>query len=171
MKGMIVNMKLDRNSIEDIIGLTPIQEGMLFHYLYNRDSEQYFEQLSISLEGNINVDKIREAWNFVINANSMLRTIFRWNNIEKPVQIILKSKLVQITEYDFSYEEKNVQESLLNKTKENDRNSKIDIGFEPFRISLCKLCENEFEMILSYHHIILDGWSTAIIIKEFLILT
>jgi len=167
MKGMIVNMKLDRNSIEDIIGLTPIQEGMLFHYLYNRDSEQYFEQLSISLEGNINVDKIREAWNFVINANSMLRTIFRWDNIEKPIQIILKSKPVQITEHDFSYEEKNVQESLLNKTKENDRKSKIDIGLEPFRISLCKLCENEFEMILSYHHIILDGWSTAIIIKEF----
>lgn len=160
--------KLDKENVEDILALTPLQEGMLFHYLTNPDSEQYFEQLSLRIEGKIDNEMVKEAWNFVIKSNEMLRTLFRWEKIEKPLQIVLKDYEVPINFYDLHNEEYSDKEALISKIREEDRNNKINISEEPFRISLYKISEKEYEMIISNHHIIYDGWSNGIILKEFM---
>jgi hypothetical protein len=53
--------KPDKRNIESILGLTPIQEEMLFHYLKDTGSEQYFEQLSLEISGEINVDLFEKS--------------------------------------------------------------------------------------------------------------
>jgi hypothetical protein len=94
--------RLDKKSIEDILALTPMQEGMLFHYLKNLGSDHYFEQLSLEISGEIDTQRFETAWNFVINTNEMLRTVFRWEKVENPVQLILKDHNLQPEYYDFS---------------------------------------------------------------------
>ena len=47
--------KLDKQDIENILALTPLQEGMLFHYLQDPRSGLYFEQLSLEISGEIDV--------------------------------------------------------------------------------------------------------------------
>ena len=74
----IIMNKLARKDIEDIFALTAMQEGMLFHYLKEPESDVYFEQLSLSLVGDINTEIFEQAWNFVVQTNEMLRTMFRW---------------------------------------------------------------------------------------------
>ncbi|MCX7920711.1 MAG: amino acid adenylation domain-containing protein [Clostridia bacterium] len=164
---MIISDKLDKANVEDILALTPTQEGMLFHYLNEPESDQYFEQLSITLTGNTDIQKLKEAWEFVVQTNEMLRTIFRWTGLKKPVQIVLKNYSPKILEYDFSNAEKEVQDILVGELKKNDKKNRIDITTEPCRILLCKLNDSEYEMIISNHHIIYDGWSTGILLKEF----
>ena len=94
--------KIDKKNIEDILPLTPMQEGMLFHYLKEPKSDHYFEQLRLEIAGEIEFHLFEKAWNFVIETNEMLRAAFRWEKIENPIQIILKRHQLQPKYYDLS---------------------------------------------------------------------
>lgn len=87
--------KIDKSNIEEILSLSPMQEGMLFHYLTEPHSEQYFEQLSLRLLGEINMEIFEKAWEFVTYNNDMLRTLFRWDKLDKPIQLVLKNTTQQ----------------------------------------------------------------------------
>ena len=78
--------KIAGKDIEDIATLTPLQEGMLFHYLKNPENDHYFEQLSLEVSAKIDVEIFEKAWNAVIETNKMLRTSFRWEKLNKPAQ-------------------------------------------------------------------------------------
>lgn len=160
--------KLDKQNVEDMLPLTPLQEGMLFYYLNEPESELYFEQLSFRLEGDIRMDAFMEAWQFVVISNQMLRAVYRWQGIERPVQIVLKEMTPPIREYDFSNSSGENQQKLLDELKEKDRKERIDISDQPYRILCCKLGHDTCEMVFSSYHIIYDGWSNGIILREFL---
>ncbi|MFJ7184003.1 non-ribosomal peptide synthetase, partial [Lysinibacillus xylanilyticus] len=162
-----MNVKIDKNNIEDILNLTHTQEGMLFHYIKDI-STQYHEQLSLAIEGDLDITIMQSSWNHVIKTNEMLRTIFRWKNIDRPVQIVLKNHKVDIKYYDFSLLDKNQISKEISKIKEMDLNKKIDITQETIRVILCKLDIEKYEMIISNHHILYDGWSNANIYRELL---
>lgn len=157
---------MNRQDIEDILPLTPMQESMLFQHLKEPDSQLHFEQTCYRLTGEVEVDKVREAWNAAAAANEMLRTVFRWQGLKTPVQVIFKNRPVPITEIDLSQLSHETRQYQLNQIKKHDRQKKLDLAGQPLRVILCKLAENNYEMIVSNHHIIYDGWSNVIILKE-----
>ncbi|AEY65543.1 non-ribosomal peptide synthetase [Clostridium sp. BNL1100] len=161
------NKKLDKKNIEDILALTPMQEGILFHYISNPKSRQYFEQLSLRLNGPFDLEVLQKTWNFVAENNEILRTFFRWDKLEKPVQIVLRNYEIPVRYYDISMIDKNIKIKNLEEIKLKDREESLNISKEPFRITFCKLEVDNFEMIISNHHILYDGWSNAILLKEF----
>ncbi|MCB2311586.1 amino acid adenylation domain-containing protein [Clostridium tagluense] len=156
--------KLDRNNIEDVMSLTSMQQGMLFHYIKDKQSTEYHEQLSLTINGNVNRDLLQKTWDFIVENNEMLRTIFRWKGIDKPVQLVLKKHQVLIQYKDFT-KELDKDKSIEN-IKLKDLSYRIDITKETLRIYLCKLKEDKYEIIISNHHILYDGWSNGIILKE-----
>ncbi|UCH98454.1 MAG: hypothetical protein JSV88_16855 [Candidatus Aminicenantes bacterium] len=162
--------KLEKKNIEDILSLTPMQEGMLFHYLEDPGSDFYFEQLSLDISGDIEIPAFEQAWNFVIETNEMLRTVFRWEKVERPMQIVLKKYKLQPRYYDCSEPGGDARDKkqVLEEIKERDRKEKFDLRDVPFRVTLCRIDRGRYEMIISNHHILYDGWSNSIIIKEFL---
>ncbi|TCS97011.1 non-ribosomal peptide synthetase [Hazenella coriacea] len=161
-------VKLSKENVEDILSLTPIQEGILFHHLKNPHSDEYFEQLSIEITGEVNEGIFRQAWESVIRTNEMLRTLFRWEKVTAPVQIILKEYPLQLEIYDLQMNDEEQKRAILEKIKVKDRDKKFDLNDVPFRITLCKLEEEKYEMMISNHHILYDGWSNGILLKEFL---
>ncbi|MBN3360519.1 non-ribosomal peptide synthetase, partial [Clostridium botulinum] len=161
---MRIENKLDRSNVENFMSLTSLQQGMLFHYINDKKSTEYHEQLSLTIDGDLKLDLLEKAWNIVIENNEMLRTIFRWKGIDKPVQIVLKKHKVSIQYVDFKHEKD--KDKAINEIKTKDLNERIDITRETLRIYLCKLDENIHEMIISNHHILYDGWSNGIILKE-----
>jgi hypothetical protein len=94
-------MKIDKRNIEDIIALSPMQEGLLFHYLKEPQSDLYFEQLSLKISGKMDRLIFEKAWSIVIDTNEMLRTVFLWENVQKPVQVVLKENKFKPIYYDF----------------------------------------------------------------------
>ncbi|MGD2093142.1 MAG: amino acid adenylation domain-containing protein [Candidatus Aminicenantes bacterium] len=159
--------ELEKQNIEDIFALTPMQEGMLYHYLKSPRNDQYFEQLSLGITGKVDVELFERAWDFVIETNDMMRTVFRWEKLEKPVQITLKEHKFKLAYYDFSGKDVDKKQKCLEKIKAKDRKKQFNLREVSFRLKLCKVEEKNYEMIISNHHILYDGWSNGIILEEF----
>lgn len=164
---MKTDIKIDKMEIEDIIALTPMQLGMLFQYLKEPESEQYNEQLVLNIKGKIDIGFFKKAWNFVAQSNELLRTVFRWDKMNQPIQVILKKHVVNITFYDLSNKKTELKKQLVETIKKNDIKCKFDLQYVSFKVILCKLKECQYVIIISNHHILYDGWSTSIILKEF----
>lgn len=148
-----------KKDIQDIAALSPIQQGMLFHYLNQPDSDAYFEQLSLTIDGEIDNNRFTQAWQTVVQKNGVLRTCFKWESLEKPVQLVLKHH-----EPDIRFSHSQEDPDLI---KQNDRRNRFNLTQVPFRITLCTLNSGTSELIISHHHILFDGWSTGILLKEF----
>jgi tyrocidine synthetase-3 len=162
------DFKLDKKNIENIFDLTALQEGMLFHYLNSAKSNIYCAQLSLEIDGLIIKDYFQEAWNKVIENNEMLRIVFRWEKLSKPIQIILKEINVDIRYCDFTGKESSVIDTDIQDIKLKDYTEGFDLREVPFRLTLCKLNNNKYNLLISNHHIIYDGWSNGIILNEFI---
>ena len=155
--------KLDKANVEDILSLTSTQAGMLFHYISENDSQLYYEQLCIRFSGRIDDICFRNAWGKVVQDNEILRSVFRWEGLENPVQIILKQKEIPIIIMHDRQLSNNEQIEFL----KNDLKKGIDIARDPFRITLINSSTDSI-MIVTSHHILFDGWSNSIILNEFL---
>ncbi|MCP5048588.1 MAG: hypothetical protein GY940_15570, partial [bacterium] len=159
--------RVESKNIENIIALTPLQEGMLVHYLKEPGRGHYFEQLSLTINGQIDFNCFREAWNTVVKTNAMLRTRFKWKKVKAPVQIILKNHQVPVAFHDLSTRDTGEKHPLLKEIKDKDRSDGFDLTSVPFRITLCKIEEGQYEIIISNHHILYDGWSNRVILEDF----
>ncbi|UCH94257.1 MAG: amino acid adenylation domain-containing protein [Candidatus Aminicenantes bacterium] len=158
-------MKIDQKNIENILALTPMQEGMLFHYLKDPENHYYFEQLSLQVSGSVDIHCLEQAWNLVIETNEMLRTVFRWQKLKEPTQIILKAHRVTLRYYERDGRDTH---QWIEEIKARDRNETFDLQQVPFRVTLGKIDTQRYIMIISHHHILYDGWSTGIVLTEFL---
>ncbi len=140
---------------------------MLFHYLKNPGDQRYIEQLFLEINGNFDERLFEKSWNWVVAANEILRTLFRWENVSSPVQVILKEH--RITPAHFNLLNTNAAEKsrLLEEIKRKDREDSFDLREVPFRVTLCKIDAGEYLVIISHHHILYDGWSSGIIVREF----
>jgi len=168
MKAMRIGSqeKINSQDVDDILPLTPMQESMLFQHLKEPHSQLYSQQTCYQLTGDVKVTQLRDAWNVVAAANEMLRTVFRWQGLKKPVQVILKNPALAIKEIDLSQLSREARRHQLGKIKKQDRQKRLDLSSQLFRVILCKMAENKYEMIVSNHHIIYDGWSNIIILQE-----
>lgn len=157
--------KINKSNVEDILALTSLQEGMLFHHLQDPQSDEYFEQLCIQLNTeNIEAILVEKALEYITKNNGALRTLFRWEKVDNPIQIVLKKHLVDFRYIDGTNEED--IEGFQQKIKVLDRLEKFDLRSVPFRATLCKMTTQTYMLIISHHHILYDGWSMGIIMKE-----
>jgi tyrocidine synthetase-3 len=158
---------LKQTTLEDMLALTPLQEGMLYHYLKDHSSGCYTVQLTVEVSGRLDVKRAEKAWNRVVQSNEVLRTLFRWEKLNEPVQIVMKPLRFKPKYRDFSTFDREQKEFAVEDLKKRDKEESSDLRDVPFMVTLCKLETLRHIMIISSHHILYDGWSTAIILKEF----
>jgi amino acid adenylation domain-containing protein/non-ribosomal peptide synthase protein (TIGR01720 family) len=158
-------MKSD--SIQDIYELSPLQQGILFHSLYAPESAVYFVQLCYSLKGNFNVVAFEQAWQEVVNRHTVLRTAFYWENLEKPLQVVHREVKVSLIQHDWRDINSNEEPQKLQEFLESDRTANFDLT-QPclMRLNLIRCNDDCYYFVWSKHHLILDGWSTALVLKE-----
>jgi amino acid adenylation domain-containing protein len=158
---------VDKKNIQEILALTPLQEGLLYHYRQQPESEAYREQLCLEITGEIDRLLFDKTWQEIVHTNEMMRTRYRWERMEKPVQIVMKNHRLEPVYEDLSLENARQKELRREEIREKERKKKFDLRDVPVRITLVKIEKNEYEIIIGNHHIQFDGWSTGIILKEF----
>ncbi|MGM9977963.1 MAG: amino acid adenylation domain-containing protein [Clostridium sp.] len=155
------------DNIENIYPLTPMQEGMLYHKLLDRNSTAYTVQDVFELNGSIDLDKLIEAFDVILYKHEVLRTSIMFNGLEKHKQVILKNRKIQYFVIDISSEE-NLEE-IIEEIKKNDIKEGFDLENDSlFRIKILKQAKDKYKMIMTFHHIIIDGWCMPIIISDIL---
>uniref|UniRef100_UPI000B29B220 non-ribosomal peptide synthetase n=1 Tax=Abyssisolibacter fermentans TaxID=1766203 RepID=UPI000B29B220 len=160
---------LKKSDIKDIYSLSPMQEGMLFHYIMDKTSTAYFEQTVIGIEGTLDVDLVEKSFNKLIEKYDVLRTIFIYKGTKKPRQVVIKKRKAKISFNDISHQEENKKAKFIEAFKEEDRKKGFDLEKNVLmRISIIKIQEEGYKLIWSHHHIIMDGWCLGIIVKDFL---
>ncbi|MEA5525868.1 non-ribosomal peptide synthetase [Nodularia spumigena] len=154
-------------SIEDLYELSPMQQGMLFHTLYAPESEVYFEQLLCILSGELNFPAFQKAWEQVVARHSILRSSFFWEEIEKPLQMVSKQVDLPWEKMDWRHLTSDEQQKNLENFLVSDRHKGFDLNQAPLmRFTIIQLTENTYQFIWSHHHILFDGWSMQIVLKE-----
>jgi amino acid adenylation domain-containing protein/non-ribosomal peptide synthase protein (TIGR01720 family) len=157
---------LSKENIQNIYPLSPMQEGMFFHALYEPNSSVYFEQTSYRLHGSLNIKLVEKSLNELFKRYDILRTIFSKKKSEKLLQIVLKERMV-----DFFYEDisgREDKEEYVVNFRERDKKNVFDLTRDVLmRVAVLQTSAEEYEFIWSHHHILMDGWCMGILISEF----
>ena len=144
-----------KSDIKDAYPLTSMQEGMLYHYLMGERNADHFKQISYRIVGEIDLDLFERALNILIQRYDPLRTIFVFEKVKKPLQVVLKKRNARIHFQDISSLEEEEKQSYVEEFKNKDRKQGFDLSKDILmRYSVLKLSETVFEIIMLHHHII-----------------
>ena len=158
--------RMDREAVERIYPLRPLQQGMLFHELTAAGGvSPYFRQVSFSLCGAVDATACEAAWNRLLERHALLRSVFDYERTAQPLQIVLKQQTV-----DFSFEDLEGADAAarIDDYRRTDTRRGFDLRCDRLmRVRLFRLGRDRFELVWSHPHILLDGWSGAILLEEF----
>ena len=153
-------------NIEDVYPLSPLQEGLLFHGLYGPEEGVYVAQLSCKTR-DVDVVAIQRAWQKIIDRHPPFRTAFVWKNVEKPLQVVQRHVTLPFQFEDWRGLSSIEQQERLDTYLDADRRRGFQLNKAPLlRVALFQLNDNCHQLVLSNHHIIVDGWSLALVFKE-----
>ena len=153
--------------VENIYPLSPVQQGILFHSVYAQQLGLYLQQLGCTFRGGLDLTAFRRAWQAVIDRHGVLRTSFYWEDVEQPLQLVHRRVEVPLQEYDWRGLNAAEQDEQLKLFWEQDRQLGFDFSAAPLmRLSLIRMDEEVYHFLWSVHHILLDGWSNALVMKE-----
>ena len=160
--------KTRKELIESLYRLSGLQQGMLFHGLYNEGKGAYSEQMLCDFV-NLDIDILKESWEFIFKRHSILRTGFIHNEVSVPVQCVYREVKLPLEILDYRGMSKAEQEEALKKYEEDDRKKGFDFNTPPLiRFGLIRLSEDRYRMLWSWHHILFDGWSLPVLMEEFM---
>jgi amino acid adenylation domain-containing protein len=155
-----------KENIKDIYALSPLQAGMFFHALYEPTSPAFFEQMSYRFRGALNLSCVEQSLDELMKRYDILRTVFIQKAAHDPLQVVLKERKIDFRYQDISGRED--KEDYLNHYKAGDRKNVFDLGKDSLmRVAVLRLDAEEHEFTWSFHHILMDGWCTGILVSDF----
>ncbi len=155
------------SGIEAVYPLTPAQEGILFHVLYEESAPLYVQQYSVRLSGSVDVETLKRSWGMVTGRHQALRALFVWEGREQPLQVIRTDVDLEWFVEDWRGKPSEEQTALLDSFLGKDRNRGFALDQAPLmRFALFRLADEEYHFVWSHHHLILDGWSLGLVVAD-----
>ena len=155
------------HDIVDVLPLTPLQQGLLFHARYAPDSgdDVYAVQMDITIAGPLDSRRLREAVDAVIRRHPNLVARFS-EQFGEPVQIIPADPVMAWRYLDLRWDDQK-SDAEIEQLCAAERAAVCDLAERsPFRAALIRTAANEHRFVLTNHHIVLDGWSKPILLQE-----
>jgi len=169
LKDILLTNHIDEKNIKEIYPLSPTQEGMLFHSIYDSHSAAFLQVDSFSITGDFNVDIFIKSWNILLKRYDVFRTIYLYKGLENPLQIVLNEREIEYVYKNISSLNKDQQKSFIAKCKQEEIARKFDLTNDVLmKLNIIELDESNFEVIWTRHHILMDGWCSEIIINDLL---
>ncbi len=161
------SLPLAADAVEDIYTLSPMQQGMLFHTLYEQTAGDYINQIRVTADG-LDVARFQQAWDATVQAHDVLRSGFFWEGqLEWPCQVVYREARLPIEHLDWRAMPE--RELELQNLQESQRRQGFDLAKAPLvRLVLVRTDEQRHELIYTSHHILMDGWSNSRLFGEVL---
>ncbi|HCI1839254.1 TPA: non-ribosomal peptide synthase/polyketide synthase [Pseudomonas aeruginosa] len=153
--------------VEDLYPLSPMQQGMLFHSLYQQEAGDYINQLRVDIDG-LHPESFRAAWQAALDEHDVLRSGFLWQGaFETPLQVVRKRVEVPFSVLDWRGREDLA--AALDELAAGEGRPGFDLSEAPLlRLVLVRTDEERYHLIYTNHHILMDGWSNSQLLGEVL---
>jgi len=159
--------KKQKSQLEAILPLTGMQEGMLYHKLLNPESSEYVIQTILSIKSHVSEEILRQSFDILMKKHQALRTSIVHKEVSQPRQVVFKERTLAFIVLDLS--DRDTSEEVLQEIYKQDVSRGFDLEEDPLmRITLVKRSTEDYRLVMSYHHIIMDGWCASIIMNDFL---
>lgn len=154
-------------NVEDVLPLSPTQAGMLYHTASAPRSGVYVEQITCLIDGALDVGEFQAAWQDVLARHTALRTAFLWDGLDEPLQVVRQHAAPAWKLEDWSGYAEALKQVALDAWLAQDRRAGLDLTQAPLmRMLLIRLGDGRHRFVWSCHHLLADGWSTAIVLHE-----
>jgi len=162
-----VTVARNEAGIQDIYPLSPMQQGMLFHTLYDPGSGAYVEQRTFLLRGPLDKGAFSRAWQLVVDRHGALRTTFTWEDLEQPLQLVHERATLAVDAQDWRGSSPEEQEARLARYLAEDRRRGFDLESAPLmRLALFRTDERTHRCVWTSHHLVIDGWCSPLVLAE-----
>ncbi|WCY87275.1 non-ribosomal peptide synthase/polyketide synthase [Pseudomonas aeruginosa] len=153
--------------VEDLYPLSPMQQGMLFHSLYQQEAGDYINQLRVDIDG-LHPESFHAAWQAALDEHDVLRSGFLWQGaFETPLQVVRKRVEVPFSVLDWRGREDLA--AALDELAAGEGRLGFDLSEAPLlRLVLVRTDEERYHLIYTNHHILMDGWSNSQLLGEVL---
>jgi amino acid adenylation domain-containing protein len=151
-------------NVEDVYPLSPLQQSLLYRHELDTGDKAYWNQISVRLAGDLDVDAFRSTWQQIIDRHATLRTRFVHDKSGRPLQAVHTSIELPWHFQDLSgFDEQGQQATVLRRSAA----ATPPLDRPPlFTLALYRVGPSDHLFVWCYHHIILDGWSEALIWNE-----
>ncbi|MFE4421469.1 amino acid adenylation domain-containing protein [Streptomyces sp. NPDC056817] len=154
--------------LTDVLPLAPMQEGLLFHALFDQDAaDVYTVQLFLGMDGALDVRALRTAAQALLRRHPNLRSGFRHEQVGTPVQVVHHEVELPWETHDLRRLDPDEQSAELARIAADERGRRFDLATPPLlRFVLVRLADDHCRLVLTCHHILLDGWSMPLLAQE-----
>ncbi|MBN4925205.1 amino acid adenylation domain-containing protein, partial [Hoyosella rhizosphaerae] len=158
--------------VRDVWSLSPLQGGLLFHALLSgHERDIYVAQTVIKLGGVVDSERMRSAGQALLDRHANLRAVFLHDSAGNPAQLVLDDVRIRWQHTDLTslpLEQARVEAKTIRQT---DQFTSFRMDDAPLvRMHLVTIEDGKHELLFTNHHILLDGWSMPVLVKELLTL-
>lgn len=150
-------------ALTDVWPATPLQAGMMFHALFDPDAvDVYTIQLVVDLHDTVDTARLRSAADAALARHANLRTAFEVTAAGAPVQIVSAAAVLPWRELELP-----AATGADVRTLEAERLLPFDLTAPPLlRFLLLRLDDGRTRFAVTCHHLLLDGWSIPLLLRE-----
>ncbi|MGW2112200.1 amino acid adenylation domain-containing protein [Streptomyces sp. NPDC001948] len=153
--------------IADVLPLSPLQEGLLFHTARQTEGpDPYLVQARFRIGPAITGDTVRASVAALLDRHPNLRACFRHERLDRPVQVVPKSVGVPWTEVDLTGLTPDEAATRTEEVLREDAALRFDVARPPLVRATFLRHGTGAELIVSFHHILLDGWSMPVVERD-----
>ncbi|WP_353303884.1 amino acid adenylation domain-containing protein [Sessilibacter corallicola] len=163
------DMPFDWHNIETLYPLSPMQEGLLFHTLMKPGTGIYFMQERYQINRPLDEAAVVEAWSRVVDRHEVLRTSFYWKNEDQLLQVVHKKVETPVTLLDWRHMDEQQQVAEVQKYMSEELTTGFDLSTPmQLAITLIRVGDSKYQLIRSFHHILMDAWCFSLLMMDFL---
>ncbi|MEE1739792.1 amino acid adenylation domain-containing protein [Streptomyces sp. BE147] len=152
--------------LAEVLPLSPLQHGLAFHAGYVRDGvDVYTAQAVLDLTGPLDMELMRKSVRGLLDRHANLRAGFRHSAAGAPYQVIAGTVEVPLTQVDVTESVDPQAEALVVAAAERAR--PFELARPPLlRFAVIVVGPDQYRLVLTSHHILLDGWSIHLLLDE-----
>ncbi|PWC46895.1 hypothetical protein TSA6c_09100 [Azospirillum sp. TSA6c] len=165
----LATLKAERPALEDAYPLSSLQQGLLFHGLIDPTGGAYVNQLVVEADGPFDGQAFVAAWQDTVAANPILRTAFRWEGTDRPLQLVERAATLPVAHRDWSDLTEDARDAALAAFLAEDRARGFALDRAPLmRLALIRCAAGRCLLLWSRHHLVVDGWCSILLLDEVL---
>ncbi|SNX62135.1 non-ribosomal peptide synthase protein (TIGR01720 family)/amino acid adenylation domain-containing protein [Streptomyces sp. TLI_55] len=150
----------------DVLPVAPLQEGLLFHSLFDEEGvDVYVEQLVLKLDGAVDGARLRASWQALLDRHAALRAGFVQvaGAAAGAVQVVVERAELPWRDVDVT----GLDEGAAERVGVEERAARFDLAAPPLlRVALVREGGRRSRMVVTLHHLLLDGWSLPLVLRE-----